>query len=438
MYDIIDDKKNGRALSAEQLAYFVKGVTDGTIPDYQSSALLMAMFLRGLDAYETFLLTDCMAQSGDMLDLSAIPGIKVDKHSTGGVGDKTTLIVAPLVAACGVPVAKMSGRGLGFTGGTIDKLEAIPGFTTSLSREDFFQTVKKTGCAIISQTAGIAQADKKLYALRDVTATVDSIPLIASSVMSKKLASGADAVLLDVKLGSGAFMKSLEDAIALASLMVRLGERAGKKTAALITNMDIPLGMAIGNALEVSEVIDILQGGGPSDLREVCTALAANMLELAGKGSYKGCHAQASQALADGSALKKFAEMVAAQHGDAGIIKNRGLLGTAPCHLDVYAQKCGFISGMDTEKIGAVSVLLGAGRKTKEDQIDRTAGVLLHKKRGDQLLTGDRLATLYSSGTASLTAAAAQLTAACRIEKTEPRPEKMILAKITAEKTEIY
>ena len=383
MYDIIAKKRDGFSLSPEEIRFFVSGYVNGKLPDHQISALLMAIYLRGMSREETAVLTDAMARSGDMVDLSPIPGVKVDKHSTGGVGDKTTLIVGPIAAACGVPVAKMSGRGLGHTGGTIDKLEAIPGFQTAIDSQRFFSIVSEVGLSVISQSGNIAPADKKLYALRDVTATVESLPLIASSIMSKKLAAGSDAILLDVKTGSGAFMKTMEDSIALAQEMVSIGEKNGRKTCALITNMDIPLGHAIGNSLEVAEAVETLAGRGPADLRAVCLELAANMLQLGGKGALEQCRHLAEQALDSGNALKKLKQMTAAQGGDLSVLEDPRCFPAAPIIREIKADRSGFIASMQTQQCGIASVLLGAGRNNKEDSIDYSAGILLIKKVGD-------------------------------------------------------
>ena len=330
MYDLIMKKRNGEALTKEEIQYMITEYVDGKIPDYQMSAFLMAVYFKGMNEEETLAMTQAVAHSGDMVDLSGIEGMKVDKHSTGGVGDKTTLVIAPIVASCGVKVAKMSGRGLGHTGGTVDKMEAIPGMRTSLDREEFFDVVNKTGLSVIGQSGNLAPADKKLYALRDVTATVDSIPLIAVSIMSKKLAAGNDGILLDVKTGSGAFMKTVEDSIALAKEMVSIGENAGKKMAALITNMDIPLGHNIGNSLEVIEAVETLKGKGPADLTEVCLQLASNMLYLAGKGTEEECRALAENAIRSGAALERLVAMVVAQGGDSVVILNPEQFDKAP------------------------------------------------------------------------------------------------------------
>ena len=405
MYDIIAKKRDGGVLSREELAFAVNGYVAGSVPDYQMSALLMAVYLRGMTDEETAQLTDVMARSGDMVDLSAIEGIKVDKHSTGGVGDKTTLVIAPVVAACGVKIAKMSGRGLGHTGGTIDKMEAVPGTRTSLTREEFFRQVNEIGISVIGQSGQIAVADKKMYALRDVTATVGCIPLIASSIMSKKLAAGSDAILLDVTMGDGAFMKDLDSAIELARQMVAIGTAHGRKVAALITDMDKPLGHNIGNALEVAESMAVLQGRGPADLTEVCMQLAANMLVLAGKGDLAACRRMAEQAVADGSAFEKCCQMFEAQGGDPRYLRDAALFPKAKYARDLVAQQGGYITANDVEKIGNASVLLGAGRIKKEDAIDFAAGITLRKKLGDAVQPGDVLCTFYASDPALFAAA---------------------------------
>lgn len=430
MYDIIAKKRDGGVLTPGEIAYFVKGYTDGSIPDYQASALLMAIYLRGMTAEETAQLTAEMAHSGDTVDLSAIEGVKADKHSTGGVGDKTTLIVAPIVAACGVRMAKMSGRGLGHTGGTLDKLESIPGCSVALTQEAFFKQVNEIGLAVIGQTGNLAPADKKMYALRDVTATVSCVPLIASSIMSKKLASGADCILLDVKTGSGAFMKTLDDSIALAKAMVEIGEHNGRRTAALITDMDTPLGHNIGNSLEVAEAVETLRGEGPADLTEVCLALAANLLWLAGKGELDDCRAIARQALQSGAALQKLRQMAAAQGGDAAAIDDPAKLPAAAHTYDVVSERDGWISATDTEGIGVAAVLLGAGRETKESALDLSAGIRLLKKTGDRVQKGDVLATLCANDAARFAAAEEKLCAALTFSDAQPAPQKLVLARV--------
>lgn len=430
MYDIIAKKRDGGTLTQEEIAFFVKGFTDGEIPDYQASALLMAIYLRGMTAEETAQLTAQMAHSGDTVDLSEIEGVKADKHSTGGVGDKTTLIVAPIAAACGVRMAKMSGRGLGHTGGTLDKLESIPGCSVTLTREAFFRQVNEIGLAVIGQTGNLAPADKKMYALRDVTATVSCVPLIASSIMSKKLASGADCILLDVKTGSGAFMKTLDDSIALAKAMVEIGEHNGRRTAALITDMDTPLGHSVGNSLEVAEAVETLRGAGPADLTEVCLALAENLLWLAGKGSPEACGAMARQALQSGAALQKLRQMVAAQGGDAAAIDNTAKLPAAAHTCDVLSARDGWIAATDTEGIGIAAVLLGAGRETKESALDLAAGIRLVKKAGDRVQKGDVLARLYANDAARFAAARERLRAALTFSDAPPAPQKLVLARV--------
>lgn len=431
MYDVIEKKRNGGTLTDEEIDFFVEGYVKGTIPDYQAAALCMAIFYEGMDARETARLTLDMARSGDMVDLTAISGVKVDKHSTGGVGDKTTLIVAPVVASLGVRVAKMSGRGLGHTGGTIDKLESIPGLTCSIEQERFFEIVNKVGVAVVGQTGNLVPADKKLYALRDVTATVDSVPLIASSIMSKKIAAGSDAILLDVKCGSGAFMKTVDAALELARAMVSIGEEVGRTTAALITNMDLPLGHNIGNALEVQEAVAVLRGEGPADLTAVCLELAANMLALAGKGSVDECRVLAAAQLANGEALEKLAQMVAAQKGDASYIYNPGKFEPAACTQEVLAEFDGWVSAMDTEKCGIASVALGAGRTTKEEAIDPSAGIVLAKKTGDYVHKGDVLATLYAGTPARLVEGERLLREVYSFSEEAPAPEQLFYARVT-------
>ncbi|EEE17271.1 pyrimidine-nucleoside phosphorylase [Lancefieldella rimae] len=397
MYDVIEKKRDGGELTDEEIDFFISGYVSGEIPDYQASALAMAIFYEGMTPRETAKLTMAMAESGDMMDLSAIPGIKVDKHSTGGVGDKTTLVVAPIVASLGVKVAKMSGRGLGHTGGTLDKLESIPGLSVEISEPDFFKQVSEIGVAVAGQTGNLVPADKKLYALRDVTATVDSVPLIASSIMSKKIASGSNCILLDVKCGSGAFMKTVDSAVELAQAMVSIGEHVGRTTAALITGMDRPLGKNIGNALEVAEAVATLRGEGPEDLTAVCVELAANMLNLAGKGSVEECRDLARGQIANGEGLAKLADMVAAQGGDAAVIRDTSKFDTAPFRREVLAEESGYMSAMNAERVGIASVALGAGREKKGDPIDMAAGIILERKTGDYVEKGEVLATLLTS-----------------------------------------
>lgn len=397
MYDIIDRKKNGEELTKSEIEYFVGGFTRGEIPDYQASALLMAIWFCGMNDRELADLTLSMAHSGDMINLDAVDGFTVDKHSTGGVGDKTTLIVAPAVAACGGKVAKMSGRGLGFTGGTIDKLESIPRFNTSVGEKEFIDNVNKIGLCIAGQTGEIAPADKKIYALRDVTATVDSIPLIASSIMSKKLAAGSNGIVLDVKCGSGAFMKTYEDAKLLAEKMTAIGQRAGRKTVALITNMDIPLGRAVGNALEVKEAVKILKNEQKDELYEVSVALAAHMLSLVNSKDIYECEKMIRLAIENGSALEKLKEAVGAQGGDISYIDDTSKFIDASVCIEYKAEKGGYINKIDAQKIGRASVLLGAGREKKDDVIDFGAGIYLCKKTGDEVREGDTVARLYTN-----------------------------------------
>ena len=437
MYDILAKKRDGGILTDEQIQFFIDGYVSGAIPDYQASALLMAIFLKGMTPHETAALTRSMAQSGDLVDLSSIDGIKVDKHSTGGVGDKTTLIVAPVVASLGVRVAKMSGRGLGHTGGTVDKLESIPGFRTTLDREAFFDVVRRVGVSVIGQSGNLAPADKKLNALRDVTATVNSIPLIASSIMSKKIAAGSDRILLDVKTGSGAFMKTLEDSIALAKEMVSIGEHVGRRTVALITDMDRPFGCAIGNALEVREACETLQGRGPADLTEVCIELAANMLWLAEKGELAQCRSLARQQIANGEAFAKLKEMVQAQGGDTSVLDDPEKFAPPNVCYEVLAQREGFLYAMDTEKCGIASVELGAGREKKEDPIDYSAGIVLRKKVGDFVRKGEVLASFYSSEESKCRTAEQTFTQALRIQDARPEQTALIHTRVTAQGVEM-
>ncbi|AOZ91427.1 pyrimidine-nucleoside phosphorylase [Paenibacillus crassostreae] len=394
--DIIQHKRDGHELSSEEIAFLVKGYVNGDIPDYQMSAWAMAVYFKGMTARETGDLTLEMAQSGDQVDLSPIAGIKVDKHSTGGVGDKTTIVLAPLVAAAGVPVAKMSGRGLGHTGGTLDKLESISGFSVELEAEQFFKQVNEVGTAVIGQSGNITPADKKLYGLRDVTATVDSIPLIASSVMSKKIAAGADAIVLDVKTGSGAFMKTLDDSIALAQAMVDIGSHVGRQTIAVISDMDQPLGLGIGNALEVKEAIEVLNGKGPEDLQEVCLILGSQMLVLGGKAKDEQEARKILKGhLEDGSAMEKLRQLVRSQNGDVSQIDHPDTLPTAKRTIEVKAVKAGYVAAIQAESIGIAAMLLGAGRETKDSIIDLAVGIRLSKKIGDPVQPGDTLAVLH-------------------------------------------
>jgi len=397
MYDVILKKRQGIELTDSELQWLIHGYVAGDIPDYQMSAFLMAVIFKGMTPKELGAFTMAMAHSGDMVDLSAIKGIKVDKHSTGGVGDKTTLVIASLVAACGGVVAKMSGRGLGHTGGTIDKMESIPGLRTELSEEEFRNQVNNIGVAVIGQSSNIAPADKKIYALRDVTATVDSIPLIASSIMSKKLASGADAILLDVKVGSGAFMKTIDDARLLAQAMVDIGNANGRIVKAVITDMDRPLGQAIGNALEIAEVIQTLKGRGPQDLTHECLVMATHLLVMSEKGDYDNCYSMVQTALQNGAGLAKLRELIVAQGGKGQVVDDTSLLGSARFTYDIRASKAGYIAHMNTEDCGIASVMLGAGRIVKDGPVDMTAGIVMHKKTGDAVVAGDVLATLYAN-----------------------------------------
>lgn len=438
MYDIIMKKRNGGELSKEEIHFFIEGYTRGEIPDYQVSALMMAIYFQKMTEKETYELTMAMAHSGEMLDLSGIHGCKVDKHSTGGVGDKTSLALTPMVAACGIPVAKMSGRGLGHTGGTIDKLESFPGFSTSLTTKQFIENVNRIGIAIMGQTADLAPADKKLYALRDVTATVGCIPLIASSIMSKKLAAGSDAILLDVTMGSGAFMKNLDEAVELARLMVSIGTAHGRKVAALITDMDTPLGHNIGNSLEVAESMAVLQGKGPADLTEVCLQLASNMLYLAGKGEMAACRAMAEQVIADGSAFEICCKMFAAQGGDTSVLRDASLFRKAKYAHDICAPADGYIVQNDVERIGNASVLLGAGRIKKEDSIDFAAGIIMHKKLGDAVKAGEPICTLYADDDTLFAAAEEMYVGGLTIGAEKPEVPPLIYARVTSEGVERF
>ena len=418
MYDLILKKKQGGELSTDEIRYMIEGFTEGSIPDYQMSAMTMAICFRGMTPRETVDLTLAMRDSGDVLDLSGIKGVKVDKHSTGGVGDKTSLALTPIIAALGVPVAKMSGRGLGHTGGTIDKLECFDGFTTALSEEQFAGNVNTIGIAIAGQTANLAPADKKLYALRDVTATVDQMSLIASSIMSKKLASGSDAIVLDVKTGNGAFMNKLEDSRALAKEMVSIGTMAGKKTVAVITDMDQPLGRAVGNSLEVREAIDTLRGEGPADFKEVVFALGSQMLMLAGRAAdEKEARALMEGVIEDGSALDKFAQFVRAQGGDAAPVYDTSLLPVAGKTLEVTAKESGYVHRILAEDIGIACMTLGGGRETKESAIDLSVGIILEKKNGDAVSDGEVLATIYGNDDAKMQAAYEKIAHAYEIAK---------------------
>lgn len=398
MYDLILKKKQGNPLTKEEIQWMICEYTSGEIPDYQMSAMMMAICFQGLNRVETYELTMAMAQSGEMLDLSQIHGIKVDKHSTGGVGDKTSLALTPIVASLGIPVAKMSGRGLGHTGGTIDKLESIPGFSTQLTDEEFEAQVNRIGISIMGQTKDLAPADKLLYALRDVTATVDQISLIASSIMSKKLAAGADAILLDVKTGSGAFMKKESDAIELAQEMVAIGKSAGRKMTAVITNMDEPLGMAVGNILEVKEAIDTLKGQGPEDFTQLVDTLAAHMLILGGAAKdFEDGREKVKETIQSGKALDKFKKFVAAQGGDVRYIDNPDLFEKANIIEEIRSEEDGYVGRINAQEIGICSLILGGGRETKDSKIDPTVGLVFSKKVGDVVKKGDILATIHGN-----------------------------------------
>ena len=438
MFDVIAKKRDGETLSKEELQFVIDGYVSGQIPDYQMSALLMAIYLRGMTDQETAQLTDIMAHSGDMVDLSAIHGIKVDKHSTGGVGDKTTLVITPIVAACGVKIAKMSGRGLGHTGGTVDKMESVPGTRTSLDRQEFFDQVNRIGISVIGQSGNLAPADKKIYALRDVTATIGCVPLIASSIMSKKLAAGSDCILLDVKTGNGAFMKTLDGSIQLAQAMVAIGAHNGRKVAALITDMDTPLGYNIGNSLEVIESVEVLKGRGPADLTEVCYQLAANMLLLAGKGTLAECRKMAEEAVASGAAYEKLKQMFAAQGGDVSVLDDPDKFAKAKYSREIRADQSGWLYATNTEMIGNASVLLGAGRIKKEDTIDFAAGIVLHKKAGDWVEKGDLLATFYAEDEGKFASAEEMYRGALIFRDEKPVLPELVMARVTEEGVERF
>lgn len=431
MYDIIDKKKKGDALSDEEIEFFVKGFTSGDIPDYQASALMMAICLKGMNEAETTKLTMAMMESGDVMDLSSIEGLKLDKHSTGGIGDKTTLVIEPIMAALGGKVAKMSGRGLGATGGTIDKLDSIPGFSSELSEERFIEQVKEIGMVDAAQTKNLVPADKKLYQLRDVTATVDNISLIASSIMSKKLASGADVILLDVKCGSGAFMQDYESAVKLAETMIKIGNNCGRRTAALITDMDQPLGHAVGNSLEVLEAVEVLKGHGEERLTEICKELSAYLYVMSDLSDEKNeskrweeAYRVIDEVISSGKALLKFREFVKAQGGDDSFVDDPTVLKQALYKKDIISDRDGYLSYCDATKVGLVSCMLGAGRVTKEDSIDSSAGIIINKKLGDHVESGEILATLYTDKQDVLEKAEEDFLSAYRISdnKVEKRP----------------
>jgi pyrimidine-nucleoside phosphorylase len=426
-YDIIYKKREGEVLSTEEIEFLIEGFTQGEIPDYQMSAWAMAVFFQGMNSKETADLTMAMVASGERLDLSSISGVKVDKHSTGGVGDTTTLVLGPLVAAAGVPVAKLSGRGLGHTGGTIDKLESIPGFRTDLSMEGFVRNVNKIGLAVAGQTRKLTPADKKLYALRDVTATVESIPLIASSIMSKKIAGGADGIVLDVKTGDGAFMNQIENSRKLAQAMVAIGKEIGKETIAVISDMNQPLGRAIGNALEVKEAIQTLQGKGSPELLELCLTIGSNMLMIAGKvKDFEEGYGLLKEQLNSGKALQKFKEFVGAQGGNQFVVEDLSILPQAEIQVEVQAGTDGYISNIKTRELGLVAMAIGAGRATKKDIIDPAVGVVINKRRGDKVLKGDTLAVLHLNKTTYQKEAITRLKKAFEVSNSRPEDLPLI------------
>ena len=432
MYDIIYKKREGGSLTDEEIRFFIEGYVKGDIPDYQAAAFLMAAFLKGLDDQETAQLTKAMADSGELADLSGIQGIVADKHSTGGVADTTTLVCAPIAAACGVKMAKMSGRGLGHTGGTIDKLESIPGFDTALTMQQFISQVNAIGIAVMGQTITMCPADKKLYALRDVTATVENIALIASSIMSKKIASGAPVIVLDVKTGIGAFMKEYADSLALAQKMVSIGSLAGRRTSALITDMNQPLGRAVGNALEVMEAVEILHGLHEGDLKTLSLCLAAELIHAAGLAKdIATAFEAAGQAIKDGSALRKFKDMVLAQKGDARVLEEPDRLISAKLRYEYSSEQNGYIAAMDTYRIGVASGELGAGRETKDDVIDPSAGLWFHKRIGERVNKGDAICTLYANDAEKLKTALAQLQGCIKTGEKQCQKPKLVYARVT-------
>ncbi len=439
VYDLITKKKHGEELSKEEIEYIVNGFVSGEIPDYQMSAFLMAVYFQKMNLRETIDLTMAMVRSGDELDLSPIKGKKADKHSTGGVGDKTSLIVGPMVAALGVPVAKMSGRGLGHTGGTIDKLESIPGFSVSLTDDEFFDNVNRMKLAIIGQTANLAPADKKIYALRDVTATVDNVSLISSSIMSKKIAAGADVIVLDVKVGSGAFMKTIDDAVLLAKTMVDIGNGVGRDTYAVLSDMSQPLGNYVGNTLEVVEAIEALKGNGPKDLMEACITLASYMLIGVGKASNADeARAMLNGTIEDGSAFEKFVEFVGSQGGDISYVLNPEKFEKATLSEDIISTVEGYVHEIITDEIGMTSLILGGGRETKESVIDHAVGIRINKKVGDYVKRGESLATLYANDGEKLKAASERLLASYKLSSEKIEAPKHVLGIITGDETVIY
>ena len=427
MYDIIQRKRNGEALTNAEIEFFIKGYTDGSIPDYQASALMMAIFFNGMTEEEIVTLTKAMAVSGDTVDLSEFGNLSADKHSTGGVGDKTSLIIAPIVAALGGKVTKMSGRGLGHTGGTVDKLESIPGYNISIPEEQFKSQIQSVGMAVIGQSGNLTPADKKLYALRDVTATVDSIPLIVSSIMSKKIAAGSKNIVLDVKVGSGAFMKTPEDAEILAKEMVKIGKKCGRNISALLTDMDTPLGIAIGNSLEIIEAVDVLKGKVDNDLKKVSLALASELVSLIFGISFEEAEKRAENALESGLAYNKMKEWIEAQGGDVKFIENTELFKKSAHSLEVISEFDGYIESMDAETIGISSVILGAGRTTKDDTIDYSAGIILSKKTGDKVKKGDLLCTLYADNQSLLEPAKEKYLSALKFSDKKPLEKPLVL-----------
>lgn len=431
MVDLIEKKRDGLELSSEEINFIIDGYTEGSIPDYQVSALTMAIYFNGMTEEERANLTMAMVKSGDQIDLSGIEGTKVDKHSTGGVGDTTTLVLGPLVAAAGVPVAKMSGRGLGHTGGTIDKLESVSGFHVEIANQEFIDLVNKNKIAVIGQSGNLTPADKKLYALRDVTATVDSIPLIASSIMSKKIAAGADAIVLDVKTGAGAFMKTIEDSRELAKAMVRIGNNVGRKTMAVISDMSQPLGYAIGNALEVKEAIDTLKGEGPEDLTELSLTLGSHMVYLAGKAeSLKEARSILEKAIKDGSALEKMKVFLSSQGGDSSIVDDPSRLPQAKYIIELEAEEDGFVSEIIADEVGTAAMLLGAGRATKDSEIDLAVGIILKKKIGDKVKKGESLASIHSNFE-EVSEAKRMLSQSLKISSAKPDAPTLIYEEIT-------
>jgi len=428
MYDLIYKKREGEKLSPEEIQFIIEGFTSGDIPDYQMSAWAMAVYFQGMDAAETSVLTDAVVGSGETVDLSSLSGTIVDKHSTGGVGDTTTLVLVPLVAAAGAPVAKMSGRGLGHTGGTIDKLESIPGFSTGLTEEEFLRQVEEVGAAVVGQTADLTPADKKLYALRDVTATVDSPPLIASSIMGKKIAGGADAIVLDVKIGSGAFMEKKEDARNLARLMVDIGQNLNRNTRALLTDMSQPLGRTVGNSLEVKEAVETLSGSGPEDMEELCIELGAAML-VAGEysSSLEAAREKLRELLGSGAARDKFAGLIEAQGGEAGIVEDTSLLPTAESRVEIKAPKSGYVSDIKARTIGLAAMEAGAGREKKEDEIDPGAGIVLEKKRGESVEKGETVAVLHHSDGENIEGVLEQIESAYSYSSQPPSERDLII-----------